>query len=213
MKFSVSCIKEAIADAAQQGAQLVVFPETFIPYYPYFSFVLPPVLMGKEHLRLYKEAVEVPSPVTEAVSQAAKERSIVVVLGVNERDRGTLYNAQLIFDADGELRLKRRKISPTYHERLVWGQGDGLGLKVLDTAVGKLGALACWEHYNPLARYSLMAQHEQNSLRAVSRLNGGSNFCRANRSDNPPSCLRIRLLCGQCYRMAYPRTARPNRSR
>ena len=154
-------VLDAIADAAQQGAQLVVFPETFIPYYPYFSFVLPPVLMGKEHLRLYEEAVEVPSPVTEAVSQAAKERSIVVVLGVNERDRGTLYNAQLIFDADGELRLKRRKISPTYHERLVWGQGDGLGLKVLDTAVGKLGALACWEHYNPLARYSLMAQHEQ----------------------------------------------------
>ena len=154
-------VLDAIADTAQQGAQLVVFPETFIPYYPYFSFVLPPVLMGKEHLRLYEEAVEVPSPVTEAVSQAAKERSIVVVLGVNERDRGTLYNAQLIFNADGELLLKRRKISPTYHERLVWGQGDGLGLKVLDTAVGKLGALACWEHYNPLARYSLMAQHEQ----------------------------------------------------
>ncbi|MGF1589728.1 MAG: Nit6803 family nitrilase [Pleurocapsa sp.] len=151
----------AIADAAKKGVQLIVFPETFIPYYPYFSFIQPPVLMGKEHMRLYEEAVEIPSSVTEAVSNAAKANSMVVVLGVNERDGGSLYNTQLIFDADGSLLLKRRKITPTYHERMVWGQGDGSGLQVLDTAVGKLGALACWEHYNPLARYSLMAQQEQ----------------------------------------------------
>jgi aliphatic nitrilase len=117
--------------------------------------------MGKEHMRLYEEAVEVPSPVTDAVSRAARSYKIVVVLGINERDHGSLYNTQLIFDADGTLLLKRRKITPTYHERMVWGQGDGSGLKVLDTAVGRVGALACWEHYNPLARYALMAQHEQ----------------------------------------------------
>ena len=151
----------AIANAAKEGARLVVFPETFIPYYPYFSFVQPPVFMGKEHMRLYQEAVEVTSPVTEAVSQAARSHQIVVVLGINERDSGSLYNTQLIFDADGSLLLKRRKITPTYHERMVWGQGDGAGLKVLETAVGKVGALACWEHYNPLARFALMAQHEQ----------------------------------------------------
>jgi aliphatic nitrilase len=154
-------VLDAIAKAAKEGAQLVVFPETFIPYYPYFSFVQPPVLMGKEHMRLYEEAVTVPSPVTEAVSNAAKSHAIVVVLGINERDRGSLYNTQLIFDADGTLLLKRRKITPTYHERMVWGQGDGAGLTVVDSAVGKLGALACWEHYNPLARYALMSQHEQ----------------------------------------------------
>lgn len=151
----------AIADAAREGVQLIVFPETFVPYYPYFSFVQPPVLMGKEHMRLYQEAVTVPSSVTEAVSKAASANGMVVVLGVNELDGGSLYNTQLIFDADGSLLLKRRKITPTYHERMVWGQGDGSGLKVLDTAVGKLGALACWEHYNPLARYSLMTQQEQ----------------------------------------------------
>lgn len=151
----------AIAKAARQDAQLIVFPETFIPYYPYFSFILPPVLMGQEHMRLYEEAVEIPSPLTEAISQAAKAERIVVVLGVNERDNGSLYNTQLIFDGDGTLRLKRRKITPTYHERMIWGQGDGSGLKTVDTAVGKVGALACWEHYNPLARYSLMAQHEE----------------------------------------------------
>jgi nitrilase len=154
-------VLQAIADAAKAGVQLVVFPETLIPYYPYFSFVQPPVLMGKEHMRLYEEAVTIPGPVVDAVSRAAQSYGIVVVLGVNERDNGSLYNAQLIFDADGSLLLKRRKITPTYHERMVWGQGDGSGLAVLDTAVGKVGALACWEHYNPLARYALMAQHEQ----------------------------------------------------
>lgn len=154
-------VLQAIAQAASQGARLVVFPETVVPYYPYFSFVYPPVLMGKEHMRLYEEAVVVPGPVTDAVSRAARSYGVVVVLGVNERDHGTLYNTQLVFDADGTLLQQRRKITPTYHERMVWGQGDGSGLKVLDTAVGRVGCLACWEHYNPLARYALMAQHEQ----------------------------------------------------
>lgn len=154
-------VLQTIADAAKQGVQLIVFPETFVPYYPYFSFVQPPVFMGKEHLRLYEEAVEIPSPVTDAVSRAARSYGMVVVLGVNERDHGSLYNTQLVFDADGTLRLKRRKITPTYHERMVWGQGDGSGLTTVHTAVGTIGALACWEHYNPLARFSLMAQHEQ----------------------------------------------------
>ncbi len=151
----------AIDEAAGLGAQLVVFPETFVPYYPYFSFVLPPVLQGAPHLRLMEHAVAVPGPVTQAVAERARARGIVVVLGVNERDHGSLYNTQLVFDADGALILKRRKITPTYHERMVWGQGDGAGLKVVDSAVGRIGALACWEHYNPLARYALMTQHEE----------------------------------------------------
>ncbi len=154
-------VLKAIEDAAKEGVELIVFPETFVPYYPYFSFVLPPVLMGPAHMKLYEEAVAVPGPVTEAMGQAARTHQMVIVLGVNERDRGSLYNTQLIFDATGALVLKRRKLTPTYHERMVWGQGDGSGLQVCDTAVGRVGALACWEHYNPLARYSLMAQHEQ----------------------------------------------------
>jgi nitrilase len=151
----------AMTEAAGKGAKLAVFPETFVPWYPYFSFVSPPVLTGGEHVRLYEHAVVVPGPATEAVAAAARRLGMVVALGVNERDHGSLYNAQLIFDADGALLLKRRKITPTFHERMIWGQGDGSGLKVVDTAVGRVGALACWEHYNPLARYALMAQHEQ----------------------------------------------------
>lgn len=158
---TVERVLNAIAEAAGKGAELIVFPETFVPWYPYFSFVLPPIQQGPEHLRLYDEAVAVPSAETRAVAEAARRHGAVIVLGVNERDHGSLYNTQLIFDADGSLKLKRRKITPTYHERMIWGQGDGAGLKVVDTAVGRMGALACWEHYNPLARYALMAQHEE----------------------------------------------------
>lgn len=154
-------VLEAIDEAAEQGAEIIVFPETFVPYYPYFSFITPAISAGAAHLKLYEQAVVVPGPITCAVGERARLHGIVVVLGVNERDRGTLYNTQLVFDASGELVLKRRKITPTYHERMIWGQGDGAGLKVVDTAVGRVGALACWEHYNPLARYSLMTQHEE----------------------------------------------------
>lgn len=151
----------AIAEAAANGARLVVFPETVIPCYPYFSFVLPPALQGKPHLELAEQAVTVPGPTVDALAEAARAASAVVLVGVTERDHGSLYNTQLLFDADGTLVLKRRKITPTYHERMVWGRGDGSGLRVVETAVGRVGALACWEHYNPLARYALMAGHEQ----------------------------------------------------
>lgn len=158
---TVEKVCRAIAEAAGQGAQVVVFPETLVPYYPYFSFVLPPVASGAAHLKLYEYAPTVPGPATDAVAAAARAAGVVVVLGINERDHGSLYNTQLIFDETGRLVLKRRKLTPTFHERMIWGQGDASGLKVVETGVGRVGALACWEHYNPLARYALMAQHEE----------------------------------------------------
>jgi aliphatic nitrilase len=158
---TVDRVCDAVARAAAEGVELAVFPETFIPYYPYFSFVAPPVSAGKEHMRLYENAVEVPGPVTRRLSEAAARHSMVLVVGVNERDGGTLYNAQLIFDTDGTLALKRRKITPSYHERMIWGQGDGSGFRAVDTAVGRVAALACWEHYNPLARFALMEEREE----------------------------------------------------
>jgi nitrilase len=158
---TVDRVCDAVSRVAAQGVELAVFPETFIPYYPYFSFVVPPVLIGKEHLRLYNSAVEVPGPVTRQLAEAAARHHLVLVIGVNERDGGSLYNTQLVFDADGSLILKRRKITPTYHERMIWGQGDGSGFRTVNTAVGRLGALACWEHYNPLARFALMEGREE----------------------------------------------------
>ncbi|MFZ1105272.1 MAG: nitrilase-related carbon-nitrogen hydrolase [Hyphomicrobiaceae bacterium] len=154
-------VAKKIAELGGQGVQFATFPETVVPYYPYFSFVQRPFEISAEYLKLLEQAVTVPSPATHAIGQACKAAAMVVSVGVNERDGGTLYNTQLLFDADGTLIQRRRKISPTYHERMIWGQGDGSGLRAVDSAVGRIGQLACWEHYNPLARYALMADGEQ----------------------------------------------------
>ncbi|MDX8000735.1 Nit6803 family nitriliase [Xenorhabdus sp. Reich] len=158
---TVKKICDIISELGKQGVQFAVFPETVVPYYPYFSFVQPPFAMGKEHLKLLNESVVVPSAATLAIGQACLEADMVVSIGINERAGGTIYNAQLLFDADGSIIQHRRKITPTYHERMVWGQGDGSGLRAIDSAVGRIGSLACWEHYNPLARFALMADGEQ----------------------------------------------------
>lgn len=161
LEGSVARVLAAMAEAAAAGVRLVVFPETFLPYYPYFSFVEPAVLMGRSHLKLYEEAVVVEGPEVARIAAAARQWRLHVLLGINERDGGSLYNTQLLIDDKGELLLKRRKITPTYHERMVWGQGDGAGLQVVATDLGRIGSLACWEHYNPLARFALMTQGEE----------------------------------------------------
>lgn len=158
---TVKKVVDKIRELGKKGVQFATFPETIIPYYPYFSFIQAPFAMGKEHLRLLEESVTVPSADTEAIGKAAQEANMVVSIGVNERDGGTIYNTQLLFNADGTLIQRRRKLTPTYHERMIWGQGDASGLRAVDSAVGRIGQLACWEHYNPLFRYALIADGEQ----------------------------------------------------
>jgi aliphatic nitrilase len=160
---TVEKILRTIHELGQQRVQFATFPETVIPYYPYFSFVQSPLqnIVGPEHRKLLDQAVTVPSAVTDSLGGAARKAGVVVSIGINERDGGTVYNTQLLFNADGTLIQRRRKISPTYHERMVWGQGDGSGLRAVDSHVGRIGQLACWEHYNPLARYAMMADGEQ----------------------------------------------------
>jgi nitrilase len=160
---TVAKVVQRIRELGQKGVQFATFPETVVPYYPYFSFVQSPLqnIAGPEQQKLIDQAVTVPSPTTDAISQAARQAGVVVSIGVNERDGGSLYNTQLLFDADGALIQRRRKISPTYHERMIWGQGDGSGLRAVDSMAGRIGQLACWEHYNPLARYALMVDGEQ----------------------------------------------------
>jgi aliphatic nitrilase len=160
---TIERIVKQIRGLGEQGVQFATFPETVVPYYPYFSFIQTPVqnIAGPEQRKLLDQAVTVPSAATDAIGAAARQAGVVVSIGVNERDGGTLYNTQLLFDADGMLIQRRRKISPTYHERMIWGQGDGSGLRAVDSKVGRIGQLACWEHYNPLARYAMMADGEQ----------------------------------------------------
>lgn len=159
---TVEKVVSKIAELGRQDVQFAVFPETIVPYYPYFSFVQRPFEMRPtEHLKLLDQAVTIPSPAVDAVGAAARAAHMVVSIGATEREGGSLYNTQLLFDADGALLQRRRKIMPTYHERMIWGQGDGSGLRAVDSAVGRIGQLACYEHFNPLARYALIADGEQ----------------------------------------------------
>jgi len=158
---TVARVVAKIEQLSRRGVQFATFPETVIPYYPYFAFVQRPFEMRPQHLTLMEQAVTIPSPEIDAIGAAARQAEMVVSVGVTERDGGSLYNTQLLFDADGSLLQRRRKIMPTYHERMIWGQGDGTGLRAVDSAVGRVGQLACWEHYNPLGRYALIADGEQ----------------------------------------------------
>lgn len=150
-----------IAQAAAGGAQLVAFPETWLPGYPGF-------IWGQSALEqlplvaLYRSASPaVDGPELAAIRAAAAQHEITVVLGFSERDNGSLYMAQAIIGADGELLLHRRKLKPTHVERTVFGESDGSGLAVVDSPLGRLGALNCWEHMQPLVKFTMYAQHEQ----------------------------------------------------
>ncbi|MFH9969316.1 nitrilase-related carbon-nitrogen hydrolase [Streptomyces mirabilis] len=173
---TVRRVVKKIHELGEQGVEFAVFPETLVPYYPYFGFVKPPYTMDSDQLLLLNESVTVPSPETNAIGEAARQNNMVVSIGVNERDGGTIYNTQLLFDADGSLIQRRRKLTPTYHEKMVWGQGDASGLRAVDSAVGRIGQLACWEHYQPLARYALIADGEQIHAAMFPGGLGGENF-------------------------------------
>ena len=156
-------VAERTAEAAAAGAVLVVFPETFVPAYP--SSVWAKALAGwaepgaeEAFALLHRESLEVPGPDADRLGTIAREHGVWLVIGVNELDPvrpGTLYNSLLYYSPQGELALHHRKLVPTNHERLVWGQGDGRGLRAIETPLGRLGGLICWENYMPLARFSL----------------------------------------------------------
>jgi nitrilase len=150
-----------IAQAAEQGARLVVFPEVFVPGFPYWINCYPPIVQTPLNLRYQAASVEVPGREVAALQDAARRHRIHVVMGVSERDGGTLYNTQVVIDEAGRLLGEHRKLQPTYAERYIWGQGDASTLSVWDTAVGRLGGLACWEHTMNLARHGLIVQGEQ----------------------------------------------------
>lgn len=150
-----------IADAGSRGVALVVFPEVFVPGFPYWINLYPPAAQFAMHARYRGASVEVPGPLVARVQDAAREAGVNVVLGICERDGGTLYNTQLHIDERGMLLGKHRKLQPTYAERFVWGQGDGSTLSVFPTRVGRVGGLICWEHTMNLARHALILKGEQ----------------------------------------------------
>jgi nitrilase len=156
-------LESVAAEAAAKGAELVVFPETFVPVYP--SSAWAKAFAGwqdprakQTFARLAQESVAVGSAAERRIAAAAKELGVWIVTGVNEVEPerpGTIYNTLLYHSPAGELALHHRKLVPTNHERLVWGQGDGRGLHAVETGFGRVGGLICWENYMPLARVAL----------------------------------------------------------
>ena len=156
-------LEELAAEAARGGAELVVFPETFVPVYPSSRWAK--AFAGwqnpgakKTFARMALNSIAVGRPSERRIGAAAKKLGVWIVTGVNEVEPyrpGTIYNSLLYHSPDGELALHHRKLVPTNHERLIWGQGDGRGLNAIDTPFGRLGGLICWENYMPLARFAL----------------------------------------------------------
>jgi nitrilase len=159
-------LRDLAAEAASRGARLAVFPEAFLSAYPkglgFGARMGSRSPEGRDEFRRYFDSsVEVPGPATDAIGEAARRNRLHLVVGVVERGGGTLYCTALFFGPDGTLLGRHRKLMPTALERLVWGQGDGSTLTVLDTEVGRLGAVICWENYMPLLRMAMYARGVQ----------------------------------------------------
>ena len=153
-----------IAQAGENGARIVAFPEAFIPVYPDWVWAVPSGeegMLAEVYADLVANSVDIPGPATQRLCEAAAQAGAYVVMGLSERNiegsGSSLYNSMIYIDDQGNLMGKHQKLVPTGGERLVWAQGDGSTLGVYDTPLGKIGGLICWENYMPLARYALYA--------------------------------------------------------
>jgi nitrilase len=156
-------VRKFTAEAAEKGARLVLFPEAFVSGYPkgldFGARVGSRTLDGRKMFRRYFEsAVEVPGAASDELGAIAKDHSVYLVIGVIERGGGTLYCTVLFYDSSGNLIGKHRKLMPTAMERLVWGMGDGSTMPVIETPLGRIGAVICWENYMPLLRMAMYAK-------------------------------------------------------
>ena len=147
--------------AAEEGAKLIAFPETWIPGYPWWIWLGSPAA-GMQYVQRYHDnSLVVDSPEFGRLAQAAHDLDIWAAIGFSERAGGSLYIAQALFDDRGHVVKTRRKLKPTHVERTVFGEGDGADLAVMETAIGSVGMLCCWEHLQPLSKYAMYAQNEQ----------------------------------------------------
>lgn len=155
---------EIIHDAGNDGVDLLVFPESFIPGFPLWAAISAPIQNHDFFTEFAQQSVRVPGPEIMSICTAARDANVIVSIGISEsapQSVGCLWNSNLLIGADGSILNHHRKLVPTFYEKLVWANGDGCGLRVSETPIGKIGALICGENTNPLARFSLMAQGEQ----------------------------------------------------
>lgn len=191
-----------IAEASANGAELIAFPETWLTGYPWFIWLDSPAWGMQFVQRYHDNSLVYGTPQAERLAQAAKEHHIMVAMGLSERQGGSLYMGQWIIDAQGETVAQRRKLKPTHVERTIFGEGDGSDLSVYDTALGRVGALCCWEHLQPLSKYAMYAQNEQVHIAAwpsFSLYRGGA-YALGAEVNNAAS--RIYAVEGQCFVLA-----------
>ena len=151
-----------IQEAARNNAEIIAFPEVFIPGYPYHIWLDSPFAgMGKFAVRYHEQSLPIDSPLIVRLRDAARTNKISVVMGFSERDGGTLNMSQIIINEQGNIVAHRRKLKPTHVERTVFGEGDGSDIAVYEMAIGRVGALNCWEHFQTLTKYAMYAMHEQ----------------------------------------------------
>lgn len=191
-----------IAEAAANGAKLIAFPETWLPGYPWFVWLDSPA-WGMQFIQRYHDnSLVYGTPQADRIAQAAKKHNIVVVMGLSEKQGGSLYMGQWIIDENGNTVAQRRKLKPTHVERTDFGEGDGSDLTVYDTGLGRIGALCCWEHLQPLSKYAMYAQNEQVHIAAwpsFSLYRGGA-YALGPEVNNAAS--RIYAVEGQCFVLA-----------
>ncbi len=153
-----------IREAARNGAELIAFPETYIPAFPVWAALWAPILNHDLFARMADQSVMADGPEVSAIREEARRLNVVVSIGISERSPvslGGLWNSNLIVGDDGSVLVHHRKLVPTFYEKLVWAAGDGYGLRIADTRLGRIGNLICGENTNPLAKFALMAQGEQ----------------------------------------------------
>src|SRR5579872_5434285 len=194
-----------IEEAAEKGAKLIAFPEVFIPGYPWYIWLDSPAwAIGRGFVqRYFDNSLSYDSPQAEKLRAAVKKAKLTAVIGLSERDGGSLYIAQWLIGPDGETIAKRRKLRPTHAERTVYGEGDGSDLAVHERAdVGRLGALCCWEHLQPLSKYAMYAQNEQVHVASWPSFSLYDPFAHALGADVNNAASKIYAVEGSCFVIA-----------
>jgi nitrilase len=194
-----------ITQAAEKGAKLIAFPETFIPGYPWHIWLGAPAWgIGRGFVqRYFDNSLSYDSPQAEKLRKAAQASRITVVLGLSEREGGSLYMGQWLIGPDGETIAKRRKLRPTHAERTVFGEGDGSHLAVHERPdIGRIGALCCWEHLQPLSKYAMYAQNEQVHIAAWPSFSLYDPFAHALGAEVNNAASKIYAVEGSCFVLA-----------
>jgi nitrilase len=198
-----------IAEAAANGAQLIGFPETWLPGYPWFIWLDSPAWGMQFVQRYHDNSLEYGTPQADRLAAAAREHGITVVMGISERQGGSLYIAQWIIGPDGATIARRRKLKPTHVERTVFGEGDGSDLSVYPTPLGRLGGLCCWEHLQPLSKYAMYAQDEQVHVGAWPSFSLYVGGAYALGPEVNTSASRVYAVEGSCFVLAPCATVSP----